>query len=54
MKKIVILDFSDAEVYIKDYDATQWNDAEEFLEEHGFSESNCEWMIVDKLTLNID
>lgn len=54
MKKIIILDFSDAEVYIKDYDTTQWNDAEYFLSEHGFNESNCQWMITDVIKFNID
>ena len=31
MKKIIILDFSDAEVYIKDYDTNQWEDAEDLF-----------------------
>jgi hypothetical protein len=54
MKKIIILDFSDAEVYIKDYDDKVWQDAEDFLAEHGFRESDCQWMIVDQVKFNID
>lgn len=54
MEKIIILDFSDGEVYIKDYDTNIWEDAEEFLNEYGFSESECHWMTVPILKLNID
>jgi hypothetical protein len=54
MKKIIILDFSDAEVYIKDYDDKVWQNAEDFLSEHGFRESDCQWMIVDQVKFNID
>lgn len=54
MKKIIILDFSDGEIYIKDYDPKQWEDAENFLEEHGFREKDCQWMITDQIKLNID
>lgn len=51
--KIIILDFSTAEVHIFDYDDTIWKSGEEFLEhchsEQGqtFKESECQWMIVD-------
>jgi hypothetical protein len=54
MKKIIILDFSNGEVYIKNYDDKQWEDAEDFLSEHGFKETDCQWMIVSQVKFNID
>lgn len=54
IKKIIILDFSDNEVYIKDYDENMWSNPEQFLFETGFNETNCQWMVVNKLILNID
>lgn len=54
MKKIIILDFSDNEVYIKNYIEDLWNNPEEFLSENGFDETNCQWMVVNKLILNVD
>ena len=53
-KKIIILDFSDNQVYIKEYDENIWSNAEEFLSETGFNETNCQWMVVNKLILNVD
>ena len=54
MKTIIILDFSNGKVIIKDYDTDRkYDDAEDFLTDYGFCLSNCEWMIVDKLILNI-
>jgi beta-lactam-binding protein with PASTA domain len=54
MKKIIILDFSDAEVYIKNYDSKKYEDAEDFLAQYGFDESNCQWMIVNEVKINIE
>ena len=54
IKKIIILDYSTGEVYIKDYNDKIWQDSENFLLEHGFKENDCNWMIVDKLILKID
>jgi hypothetical protein len=54
MKKIIILDFSDNQVYIKNYIEDLWNNPEEFLSENGFDETNCQWIVVNKLILNID
>lgn len=54
MKKIIILDFSDNEVYIKNYIEDLWSNPEKFLIENGFDETNCQWIVVNKLTLNID
>jgi hypothetical protein len=54
IKKIIILDFSDNQVYVKNYDENMWSNPEEFLSENGFDETNCQWMVVNKLTLNID
>jgi len=51
--KIIILDFATAEVHIYDYDTNVWEDAEEFLEELKFSSNECQWMIVEKLKLEI-
>ena len=54
MKKIIILDFSDNQVYIKDYNINMWSNVEEFLDNTGFNETNCQWMVVNKLILNVD
>lgn len=54
IKKIIILDYSTGEVYIKNYDPNIWEDSENFLLEHGFKESDCHWMIVDKLNIVIE
>jgi len=53
-KKIIILDFSTAEVHIFQYDENIWENGEHFLAENGLNETNCQWMIVNKLKLNID
>ena len=59
MKKIIILDFSTAEVHVFPYDVNVWENAEDFfigLAEttgHYFTESNCQWMIVDELNIQI-
>ena len=54
IKKIIILDFSDNQVYVKNYDENMWSNPEEFLSETGFNETDCQWMVVNKLILNID
>lgn len=54
MEKLIILDSTDNTVYIKNYDPSQWEDILQFLSEHGFNIENCSWMLVDKVTLNID
>jgi hypothetical protein len=59
MKKIVILDFSTAEVHVFSYDSNVWDSGEDFFAglaettEHNFSESNCQWMILDELKIQI-
>jgi hypothetical protein len=59
MKKIIILDFSTAEVHVFPYDENVWTDAEDFItdeNENGsiaLSLSNCQWMIVDDLNIQI-
>ncbi len=53
--KIIILDFSKGQVFIKDYDTEKkYENSEDFLDDHGFIENDCQWMIVDKLILNIE
>mgnify|MGYP003629934075 CR=1 FL=1 len=54
MEKLIILDSTDNIVYIKNYDHSEWEDILQFLSEHGFNIENCSWMLVDKVTLNID
>ena len=59
MKKIIILDFSTAEVHVFPYDENVWTDAEDFItdeNENGsiaLSLSNCQWMITDNLNIQI-
>ncbi len=52
--KMVILDFSDSVVYIKTYDQDKWDSAEDYLAENGFNESNCQWMVVPLLKIDIE
>jgi len=55
MKKIIILNFSNGEVLVYQYDNNIWNDAEEFLtsDEIDLNPNQCQWMIVDELTIKI-
>lgn len=54
MGKIVILDFSSAEVHVFSYDHKNWESEEDFLAKHNnnegfpFSETNCQWMVTQK------
>lgn len=54
IKKIIILDYSTGEIYIKNYNEKIWQDSENFLLEHGFKINDCSWMIVNKLNLQIE
>lgn len=54
MKKIIILDYCNAKVFIKDYDNEKWELSEEFLTAHGFKEDDCHWMIVNEVKIEID
>lgn len=49
--KLVVLDYSNGSVNIHNVDAKK--ESEELLEELGYKESNCEWMISRDLKLNI-
>lgn len=59
MKKIIILDFSAAEVHVFPYDDNIWDDGEDFIV--GLDEDkrlelriqDCQWMIVDDLNIQI-
>lgn len=54
MGKIIILDFSVAEVHVFTYDHNIWESEEEFLSAHfnnngaPFTENNCQWMITQE------
>jgi len=52
--KIIILDFSDDTIYINNYIDDDWDFPADYLYEHGFKESNCQWMITSKLKLEIE
>ena len=57
-KKIIILDFSTSEVHVFDFDQQKYEDGETFMaseemEDYDFKESQCQWMIVDELKLEI-
>ena len=55
MKKIIILRFSTSEVLVYPYDENIWEDGEDFMnsEEIDIDYSNCQWMIVDELNIQI-
>lgn len=56
-KKIIILDFSTSKVHIFPFDTFIYDDGEHFISKDdyqlGFTESNCQWMIVNELTIQI-
>lgn len=56
MKKIIILDYNTGEVLITDYDPNIWESPEDMEDEFGVGliNSNCNYMVVDKLVLKID
>ena len=54
MEKLIILDGTDDTIYIKNYDPNQWEDILEFLTEHGFIVTQCSWMLVDKVNIDIE
>lgn len=53
MKKIIILDFSTAEVYVYDFDEDVHEDGESFLISVGLKEKDCQWMITNELRLTM-
>jgi len=54
-KKIIILDFGTGKVDIYPYDINVWENAEDMTDEYGnyLIDSNCQWMIVDDLKIEI-
>ena len=58
-KKIIILDFATTETHVFDYDEGTFEDFYDFIEavneefDLHLSESNCEWMIVKELNIQI-
>lgn len=52
MQKIIVLDFSTAEVHIYTYNANK-KEAEDVLAENNHRESECQWMICDEIKLLI-
>jgi hypothetical protein len=53
--KIIILDFLTGEVHVYPYDASVWEDCEDFIEseEVGLNVSTCQWITVDELKIQI-
>jgi len=58
MKKVIVLDFETGNIYIRDY-SDKYDDFSDFLEDLfvdegiSLSESNCQWMIIDELNMDI-
>ena len=55
MKKLIVLDHGESKVHIYNYDENIWESPEDFTDEDGIYllDSNCEWMLVDKLNIKI-
>lgn len=57
MNIIIILDFETGEVHVAPYDSSVYNEFSDFIQKFNYekdlclSEYNCQWMIVDKLTI---
>lgn len=54
MEKLIILDSTDETIYIKNYNPKEWDDILQFLNEHGFIVDHCTWMLVGKVTVDIE
>ena len=52
MKKLIVLNFSTAEVHVYTFDEST-KEAEEVMEENNHNENDCQWMIVDEIKLTI-
>lgn len=52
--KIIILEYSTGNIYIKDYDMNLYSNDEKFLEDNGFRIKDCNWMITDDININIE
>jgi len=55
MKKLIILDHSTQKVHVYNYDENIWESPEHFEIEEGVPvlNSNCEWMLVNELHIQI-
>jgi len=54
MKKIIILDFSDGQVLITNFDTEVWRDPEGYVVYLGCDVNNSQWMVVDDLNIKIE
>ena len=54
-KKIIILDHNEQKVMIYDYDENVWESPEDMVDEDEniILDSNCQWMIVNELNIEI-
>lgn len=54
-KKIIILDYGEKKVTVYDYNENVWENAEDMTDEDGnyIIDSNCQWMVVDELNIEI-
>jgi hypothetical protein len=54
-KKIVILDHGQQKVMVYDYNENVWDSPEDMMDENGnyILDSNCEWMVVNELNIEI-
>ena len=54
-QKIIILDFETGDVHVFSYDQNIWDNPEDFITELDIyvSLSNCQWMVVDILNIQI-
>lgn len=61
MQKIIVLDFTTSKVFVGDYDRNIYEDGEEWIIEMAdngvlepnVSPRNCQWMIVNSLSIEI-
>lgn len=55
LKKLVVLDYGDGTVTVYPYDENIWESPEDYTDENGnyVLDSNCNWMVVDDLTIKI-
>jgi len=56
--KIIILEFSTTEVFVFPYDENIYDNAEDFFDsayctEKGIRETNCQYMVLDNLNIQI-
>ena len=53
MSKIIILDFREGNVIVRNFNSEVYKDGEDFLRSQHLNPDDCNWMIVPQLKMDI-